>query len=303
LDRGHRRLSAVAGQCGQKRIELALCEHRSAALRPREMAIMELDETLVFYLVVGGVVAVADFATFDHPSRGRMAFRLATAVLFWPLYLPLLLSARQAGPAVDPPAEQPDAMAAAIADVEHELDTALANLDGWAESALAREKGRIAELRAALSAQARRIREMDILLAGVAPVADSVADKPVSDRTDVGSSDLDPSAVEPATVDRAAAGRCRRSEQARAQNLARLAAVRRQTHADLMATLAWIRELVSMMHLAKFTGAPASRTEELMAQIAAAVEGVSDAGRNADDDRWANIAAADTSPTPVAAAE
>ena len=58
-----------------------------------------------------------------------------------------------------------------------------------------------------------------------------------------------------------------------------------------MATLAWIRELVSMMHLAKFTGAPASRTEELMAQIAAAVEGVSDAGwRNAEEDRWATIA-------------
>ena len=64
-------------------------------------------------------------------------------------------------------------MAAAIADVERELDTALANLDGWAESALAREKGRIAELRAALSAQARRIREMDVLLAGVAAAGDA----------------------------------------------------------------------------------------------------------------------------------
>ncbi len=30
-----------------------------------------------------------------------------------------------------------------------------------------------------------------------------------------------------------------------------------------------------MIHLAKFTGAPASRAEELVAQIAAAVEGVS----------------------------
>jgi hypothetical protein len=30
-----------------------------------------------------------------------------------------------------------------------------------------------------------------------------------------------------------------------------------------------------MIHLAKFTGAPASRAEELVAQIAAAVEGLS----------------------------
>ena len=36
-----------------------------------------------------------------------------------------------------------------------------------------------------------------------------------------------------------------------------------------------MRELVSMIHLAKFTGAPASRAEELVAQIAAAIEGIS----------------------------
>ena len=42
-----------------------------------------------------------------------------------------------------------------------------------------------------------------------------------------------------------------------------------------MGSLAWVRELVSMIHLAKFTGAPASRAEELVAQIAAAVEGLS----------------------------
>ena len=37
-----------------------------------------------------------------------------------------------------------------------------------------------------------------------------------------------------------------------------------------------MRELVSMIHLAKFTGAQASRAEELVAQIAAAVEGLSE---------------------------
>ncbi|HEX4145098.1 MAG TPA: hypothetical protein VHY91_16445 [Pirellulales bacterium] len=252
---------------------------------------MGFGETLIFYLVVGCVVAVAVYVTGGHGSRGGTAFRSLTAIVFWPLYLPLLLSARQAGPPVDPPGPQPDSMAAAIADVERELDTALANLDGWAESALAREKGRIAELRGALSAQARRIREMDVLLSGVAGTFNAVVEQG-------GATDSLPGtdhAADNLEVDRAALGRCRRSEQARAQNLARLAAVRRQTHADLMATLAWIRELVSMMHLAKFTGAPASRTEELMAQIAAAVEGVSDAGwRSADADGWATMAAAET---------
>ena len=58
-------------------------------------------------------------------------------------------------------------------------------------------------------------------------------------------------------------------------NLARLRQVRGRAYDDLMGTLAWVRELVSMIHLAKFTGAPASRAEELVAQIAAAIEGIS----------------------------
>jgi hypothetical protein len=106
----------------------------------------------------------------------------------------------------------------------------------------------LSELRTALVAHAARIRAMDALLAGAAPAA--IAAGETSDRR-------------------------RQSDAARSQNVARLAAVREKSHDDLMATLAWIRELVSMIHLAKFTGAPASRAEELVAQIAAAVEGIS----------------------------
>jgi hypothetical protein len=47
-------------------------------------------------------------------------------------------------------------------------------------------------------------------------------------------------------------------------------------HADLIGTLAWVRELVTMIHLAKFSGAPAARAEELVVQIAAAVQGLSE---------------------------
>jgi len=44
-----------------------------------------------------------------------------------------------------------------------------------------------------------------------------------------------------------------------------------------------VRELVSMIHLAKFTGAPASRAAELVAQIATAVEGLSEVTQWEDD--------------------
>ena len=73
-----------------------------------------------------------------------------------------------------------------------------------------------------------------------------------------------------------AVDRLQHSRMAHRQNIDRLRHIRRRAYEDLMGTLAWVRELVSMIHLAKFTGAPASRAEELVAQIAAAVEGLSE---------------------------
>ena len=60
------------------------------------------------------------------------------------------------------------------------------------------------------------------------------------------------------------------------ENVERLHEVREQLRADLHGTLSWVRKLVTMIHLAHYTGAPASRAEELVAQIAATVEGLSE---------------------------
>ena len=85
--------------------------------------------------------------------------------------------------------------------------------------------------------------------------------------------------------------RVRQSREARRQNIERLRQVRQRAHEDLMGSLAWVRELVSMIHLAKFTGAPAARAEELVAQIAAAVEGLSEV-------TWREELAAEQPPMP-----
>lgn len=213
---------------------------------------MGLSETLVLYLVAGLAVTGAVYLSRDC---GRGWFRLVTATAFWPIYLPVLLSRPNPPAATHPQAnrEVGDEMTGAIAQVDAELDTAFSSLDGWAENVLAREKDRLAELRSALVAQAARIRDMDALIV----------------RTD----------SEPAAEEHQAGAllvdRRLLSEQARRKNHERLREVRRRAYDDLMGTLAWIRELVSMIHLAKFTGAPASRAEELVAQIAAAVEGIS----------------------------
>ena len=56
----------------------------------------------------------------------------------------------------------------------------------------------------------------------------------------------------------------------------RLRRVRQPAHEDLLGTLAWVRELVSMIHLAKFSGAPAAIWATSSSARAAAVEGLSE---------------------------
>jgi hypothetical protein len=217
-----------------------------------------LGQTLVLYAIVGLGVAGAVYLTSELAARGERWFRVASAIAFWPLYVPLLLAHKRVSREPEPAQVSPprDELAAAIGQVDAELEAALGSLDGWAEGVLAREKSRIHELRAAWTAQAERIRDMDRLLALPEYEENGAALVP----------QLSP----------AASDRLRQSLEVRRQNLARLRRVRQRAQDDLLGTLAWVRELVSMIHLAKFTGAPAARGEELVAQIAAAVEGLSE---------------------------
>jgi hypothetical protein len=223
-----------------------------------------LGPTIFLYLLAGVAVAVAVYITDGQRPETERLFEVATAIPFWPLYVPMLLTSSRSGAerltkAAPAP---PDEMASAIKQVEGELDAALSSLDGWAEDVLAREEERIDELRAAWKAQSERIREMDRLLAQPEPTAEAAG--------------ASSTAVTTLPLSSLAAERLRHSQQVRRQNIERLKQVRQRAYEDLMGTLAWVRELVSMIHLAKFTGAPASRAEELVAQVAAAVEGISE---------------------------
>jgi hypothetical protein len=220
-----------------------------------------LGPTLIIYLLIGIGIGVATYARHEEAGAEERWFNVATAVPFWPLYLPLLLAGAEPdrSPApTSPPAPAQDEMARAIHQVDAELEAALNSLDGWAEDVLARERDRIQELRSAWTVQSDRIREMDRLLA-----------QPENAPRDM--SEFSAIQLSPVVSDR-----LRQSQQVRQQNLERLRQVRNRAYEDLMGTLAWVRELVSMIHLAKFTGAPASRAEELVAQIAAAVEGLTE---------------------------
>jgi hypothetical protein len=233
---------------------------------------MNLTTTLLFYAVFGVAVAVAMYVTNPATSGAERWFRTLTAVAFWPLYVPALLqgahrgasAATRAGEETSPALATPpmrDAMDETIRQVEDELDLALRSLDGWSTAALAAEQHPFEELQAAWHAQADKIRELDRLLQQ--PALEEVIPMPLSGKE---------------------GDRITACQQARQANIARLRDLREQRHADLMTTLAWVRELATRIHLAKFTGAPASRAEEIVLQIATSIEGLSEvaAWREAD---------------------
>src|SRR5947207_2667935 len=122
-----------------------------------------LDSTMVLYLVVGVGIAAAMYLSGSPASRSLIGvwerdalwerdaglwLRMAMAIPFWPLYLPILLSApKSSAEALEGCPSQPslvpkDDMSAAIAQVDAELEAALNSLDGWAEDVLARERNR-----------------------------------------------------------------------------------------------------------------------------------------------------------------
>lgn len=234
-------------------------------------------ETILFYLLIGVCVAMALVLAARTARDGVLAFRAMTAIVFWPLYLPGLLQSRETAGlcAADTarsrttgkaPADDP--LEAAIAQVEAELDLALASLDGWAEAVLAVEQGRFSELRRTWRWQADRIRELDRLLAQSSFLTETELSE---------SAPRDPAAAPPIDEPRDGAPETHRftaSRKARRENIERLHRLRGTMYDDLLGTLAWVRELVTMIHLAKYTGAPASRAEELIEQIAASVEGL-----------------------------
>lgn len=256
---------------------------------------MGSEMTVCFYLLIGIGVAVALWIGNDSRS-GVGLFQTISAPFFWPMYVPVLLARRTdqmltSDFAATAGSSKPEAdgMASLITQVESELDAALRSLNGWAENVLSGEQHRIAELRTAWRQQASHIRELDRLLTQktvetpppvqksneLQAVGQTESQAPAESSADV----TDPS---PAMIESDTANEIRMSEfeRSRAENITKLKQLRRQMYDDLMATLAWVRELVTMIHLAKFTGAPASRALELVRQIAAAVEGLSNVNRS-----------------------
>lgn len=220
---------------------------------------MDLTITAIFYLVVGCGVGIAFALREREPTRLSLLIKPLVAALFWPLFVPLLLESAHRKPLtleemLHPRARSSDdSLCRAIEQVELELDAALRSLAGWPGAALKVEHNCFDELRSAWRVQADRVRELDRLL---------------------GDSEF----CATAAVEAQGGSEARtHNEQTRQENIEKLKTIRDRLRHDLLGTIAWVRELVTMIHLAKYTGAPASRAEELVRQIATAVEGLTQA--------------------------
>jgi hypothetical protein len=253
---------------------------------------MNPEMTFCFYLLIGVGVAAALWLRSDSTSKATDLFQILSAPFFWPIYLPILLARRtESFISVTNPLSAigstrvNDSMALAITQVERELDAALQSLNGWAENVLAEEQLHIVELKSAWRQQANHVRELDKLLAqtlieppAIAPQASAVSDPIKTPPPSTPSASVEQPAA--AVLERQATdSRSAEHEKIRAENITRLKQLRRSMLDDLMATVAWVRELVTMIHLAKYTGAPASRAHELVKQIASAVKGLSEVNR------------------------
>lgn len=209
---------------------------------------MDFGVSLLFYLVMGGAMAVAALMRRPRLSLGNKLIVALTTLLFWPLSIPLLLSPVAEDEENSCP--QASAQSDPVSAVERELRIAVAGLGRWAGPALNLDPDRISELARIWREQAARIAEMDAILQASA-------------------GDLFPG-PQPASSEVAG------PEQARRTHLSRLRQVRQRTQADLDQSLARVRELVSLIHLSRFTGEPAERADELLREIAASVESLTE---------------------------
>ena len=215
---------------------------------------MDLGITSVFYGLIGLSVAVALWLSEARATRAERLFRVTTSLFFWPIFLPLLLRPKSTKPSETVPSashtETLDELVARMDRVERELDLALTSLNGQSENLSSDEQARISELRLAWRAPVDRLRELDALLA-----QPTFAETTTSAR------------------DEASGDSLFRSEQSRKQNLVQLRDIREHMHHEVLSSLAHVREFVTRIHLAKFSGASTASAKEMVEQLAAAVTG------------------------------
>ena len=217
---------------------------------------MGIHETLVIYGLIGCVVAVALVLREESGAPARQLGLFAAGVVFWPVFAPVLLAGKSAaGPAVAGSELEPR-----IAAAEQQLLATLGRVEGVAEEVLAPEAMRVKSLAGQMSAMARRVREMDELLA---------------------TSEFDEGRAQAALADLAARGVApedprTQSVRSRLRNIERLRAMRVTTSEDLERIILKLEDMSAQIKLLKFAGRPDAEVVKMIKDIADSVEGVTE---------------------------
>jgi hypothetical protein len=211
-----------------------------------------LDSTLLIYFLIGAGVAIAVYVSDLARTPAQRNFQTAASLVFWPLFLPLLLQKGPAHrPAPAPELPSTDDLSKAIAQVDSELGEALRSVSVSGDFA-GDVTDRLGELRWHWQAQADRIREMDRLLAQpeYAVPSDPILAEPSTERD---------GAFSPDPLGYGLSGMGAIAE--------RLRKVRDEANANLMGSLARVRQISALLQLARFTVESGNGSAELLGQI------------------------------------
>ena len=219
---------------------------------------MTFTGTCIVYGIVGLVVAAALLLREESPGALRAVFLFASGVVFWPLYAPFLLGERTAQPTRT--VSEAGGLLPRIRSAEERLLAALSKVSGVAEEVLAPEVARVRGLASSLVAMAKRLEEMDEMLA-TPEFSAAAAESALADLQGRGKGEDD------ARV---------QSVRARLRNVDRLAGMRGRTCEDLERALLKMEEMSSQMLLLKFAGRPDDEVVRLMKDIARSVEEVTE---------------------------
>lgn len=215
---------------------------------------MGITETTIIYGIIGVVVAAALWMSGSSSGPARVGL-FALHVALWPFFAPILL-ARSGGAGPQPPVEATAAVKhdPRLRQVEEQLGAATAGLDGFADELLGPQMARLRNLTGSLAGMSRRLAEMDELLA--TREFDEERVREVLDAAD------DEVRIE--------------SVQARLRNIERLQEMRRSLSADYERAILKIEEISSQVSLLRFADHPEREVGELVEDIAATVEGLSE---------------------------
>lgn len=221
-------------------------------------------ETAIIYLTIGltAAAAVALSRRRSASVADGVPALLATA-LFWPFYAPFILSQRTGTrhEAEVPRGRSPvTAAEARIQSTEAELIHALGRLEGVAEGVLAPEVERVHRLGDALRATARRLAELEGLLA---------TPELSIERARAALLELDRRGAGPGDPRR-------QSVTSRARNIERLEAMRARTAESLERALLELEDLGAQILVVRFAGRPEAELVHSIQELTATIEGVAE---------------------------